>query len=125
MTLSELVLDILELTIEGEQFEEELFHQIEMLNSMIEVQNNDRLNIFFEHAIGIEKYVAKYKSNELDEFGNSIHRISKLILKNTCVNVLASTTLNLTNGIIVSIEICNTTGPLPKEELLTYELSRK
>ena len=123
MIKSELVSNILELTVEGEKFEEFLFGQIGHLTEKEEEHTGVGLYVYFKYEPEIEKYrLTEAQMTEL--FGEYAHRLEKFELINTDINVLADATVHFSNGLIDCLEIWNKLGDYPKEELISYELKR-
>jgi hypothetical protein len=120
---SELIKEIIELTVEGEKFETLLFEQINHLTIKDREYTGVGLFVYFKHDKGIEEY--KLNDSQLEElFGEHNHRIEKFKLVNAEIGILADTTVHITDGLIDCVEIWNKIGDYPKEELLTYELKR-
>jgi hypothetical protein len=120
---SELIKEIIELTVEGEKFETLLFEQINHLTIKEREYTEVGLFVYFKHDEGIEEY--KLNDSQLGElFGEHNHRIENFELVNAEIGILADTTVHLTDGLIDCVEIWNKIGDYPKEELLTYELKR-
>lgn len=123
MIKSEFVSNIIELTIEGEKFEDILFEQIRHLTEKEEEHTGVALYVYFKYEPEIEKY--RLTESQLTElFGEYVHRLEKFELINPEINVLADTTVHIANGLIDCLEIWNKIGDYPKEELITYELKR-
>jgi hypothetical protein len=121
MIISELVSNIIQLTVEGEKFEEILFEQIEHLTEREEEHTGVGLYVYFKHEPDIETYrLTESQMTEL--FGGSAHRLEKFELINADINVLADTTIHFSNGLIECLEIWNKLGDYPREELVSYEL---
>lgn len=123
MIKSEFISNIVELTVEGEKFEELLFEQIRHLTEKEEEHTGVGLYVYFKYEPGIEKY--RLTESQLTElFGDFAHRLEKFNLINSEMNVLADTTVHISNGLIECLEIWNKLGDYPKEDLVTYELKR-
>jgi len=123
MIKSELISNILELTVEGEPFENQLFEQIELLADYRFEHTGIGMYIHFE--VDEKAKVHQLSKSQLKEmFGNFNHDLTKFELINTSINVLADLTIHFTDGIIDCLEIWNKLGEYPKEELLTYQLKR-
>jgi hypothetical protein len=123
MIKSEFISNIIELTIEGEKFEDILFEQIRHLTVKEEEHTGVGLYVYFKYEPEIEKY--RLTESQLAElFGEYAHRLEKFELINSEINVLADTTVHISNGLIECLEIWNKIGDYPKEELVTYELKR-
>ena len=121
MIESELISTIIELTIEGEKFETQLFEQIELLTEKEFEHTSVGLYVYLKPENGIEKY--KLSKSELKEmFGEHNQELTKFELISK--NVLADSTVHFSGGIIDCVEIWNKIGSYPKEELLTYKLKR-
>lgn len=124
MNLPEFIYDIIEFTVEGEVYETELFEQLEILSVKEEEHTGIGLFVYFNHSKELEKHKANYKCAEKNVDGDPIYDITKILLVNDNVKVLADTTVHITNGIIDCVEIWNKIGPFPEGELITYELKR-
>jgi hypothetical protein len=124
MNLPEFIYDIIEFTVEGEAFETELFEQLEILSVKEEEHTGIGLFVYFNHSEELENLKANYKCTEKNVDGDPIYDITKILLVNDSVKVLADTTVHITNGIIDCVEIWNKIGPFPEGELITYELKR-
>lgn len=123
MIRSELVYNIIELTVEGEKFEDILFEQIRHLTEKEEKHTGVGLYVYFKYEPGIEKFrLTEFQLIEL--FGQYLHRLENFELINSDLNILADTTVYFSNGLIECLEIWNKIGDYPKEELVTYELKR-
>jgi hypothetical protein len=123
MIKSELISNILELTVEGEKFESLLFEQIERLTEKESEHTRIGLYVYLKSESGIEKH--RLSESQLEQmFGEHNHELTKFELINKNENILADLTVHFSNGIIDCVEIWNKTGDYPKEELLTYELKR-
>lgn len=123
MIKSELVLNIIELTVEGEKFEDILFEQIRHLTEKEEKHTGVGLYVSFNYEPEIEKYRLT-ESQLIELFGEYAHRLENFELINSDLNVMADTTVHFANGLIECLEIWNKLGDYPKEELVTYELKR-
>jgi hypothetical protein len=123
MIKSELISSIIELTIEAEKFENQLFEQIELLTEKESEHTGVGLYVYLKPENGIERH--RLSESQLEEmFGEHNHELTKFELINKSENVLADLTVHFSNGIIDYVEIWNKLGDYPKEELLTYELKR-
>jgi hypothetical protein len=123
MIKSEFVSNIVELTVEGEKFEDILFEQIRHLTEKEKEHTGVGLYVYFKYEPEIEKY--RLSESQLTElFGGFAHRLEKFELINSDINVLADTTVHFSNGLIDCLEIWNKLGDYPKQELVTYELKR-
>jgi hypothetical protein len=123
MIKSEFVSNIVELTVEGEKFEDILFEQIRYLTEKEVEHTGVGLYVYFKYEPEIEKYrLTKLQLTDL--FGGFAQRLEKFELINSEINVLADTTIHFSNGLIDCLEIWNKLGDYPKEELVTYELKR-
>ncbi|WP_375578510.1 hypothetical protein ABWH96_15980 [Marivirga tractuosa] len=123
MIQSELISEILELSVEGEKFEDLLFEQINYLTIKEEEHTGVGLFVYFKYEKGIEKY--RLNDSQLKElFGECNHQIENFELINSDIGILADTTMHLTDGLIDCVEIWNKLGDYPKEELITYKLKR-
>jgi hypothetical protein len=120
---SELITEIIELTVEGEKFETLLFEQINHLTIKEQEHTGVGLLVYFKYNEGIEG--CRLNDSQLRGlFGEHEHRIENFELINTEVGILADTTVHLTDGLIDCVEIWNKIGDYPKAELLSYELKR-
>jgi len=123
MIKSELISNILELTVEGETFEKQLFEQIELLTESRIEHTGTGMYIYFD--IDDKTKAHQLSKSQLKEmFGDFNHDLTKFELVNSSINVLADLTVHFTDGIIDCLEIWNKLGEYPKEELVTYQLKR-
>jgi hypothetical protein len=123
MIKSEFVSNIVELTVEGEKFEDILFEQIRHLTEKEVEHTGVGLYVYFKYEPEIEKYrLTELQLTEL--FGGFAQRLEKFELINSEINVLADTTIHFSNGLIDCLEIWNKLGDYPREELVTYKLKR-
>lgn len=123
MILSELIATIIDLTIEGDKFETQIFEQIEFLTEKKHEHTVVGLFVYLKPEEGIEKYRLSKSQLEI-MFGNHNHQLTKFELRNDSLNVLADLTVHFSEGIIDCVEIWNKLGKYPKEEMLSYELRR-
>jgi len=101
MLKSELISDILELTVEGEKFEDLLFQQIDHLIIKEEEHTGVGLYVHFRYDKEIEKY--RLSDSQLDElFGNFNHQIENFELISSDMEILADTTVHLTDGLMTA-----------------------
>jgi hypothetical protein len=121
---SELIIDILDFTLESEECVEQLTNQMEFLSIKEEEYTETGLFVHFNHAEGIEKFRIETDGKNLNVDGKSTYRIEKLELINKHINIQADTCVHLTDGLIDCVEIWNKVGSYPKAELVTYELKR-
>lgn len=123
MIKSELISTILELNIEAEKFESQLFEQIELLTEKEYEHTGVGLYVYLKPENGIEGH--RLSKSQLEQmFGEHNHELTKFELINKNENVLADLTVHFSNGIIDCVEIWNKLGDYPQEELFTYELKR-
>lgn len=123
MIESPLTLEIINLTLEGEKFEEQISKQLNFLEETEIEHTGNGLSVYLSAQPGIEKY--KLNGIQLNElFGENITELTKLELFNKELNIHADTSVHFNDGIIDCVEIWNKLGDFPEEELLTYELKR-
>jgi hypothetical protein len=123
MIESALISEIIKLTVEGEKFENMLFEQINYLTIKEKEHTGVGLFVYLKQDKGIEKY--RLTDSQLSElFGDHNHQIENFELINSDIDILADTTVHLTEGLIDCVEIWNKLGDYPKEDLITYELKR-
>lgn len=123
MIESPLTLEIINLTLEGEKFEEQISKQLNFLEETEIEHTGNGLSVYLSAQPGIEKY--KLNGVQLNElFGENITELTKLELFNKELNIHADTSVHFNDGIIDCVEIWNKLGDFPEEELLTYELKR-
>ena len=123
MIKSELISTIIELTVEAEEFESQLFEQLGLLTEKETEYTRVGLYVYLKPENGIEEHrLSKLQLEQM--FGEHNHELTKFELINKSLNVLADLTVHFSNGIIDCVEIWNKLGDYPKEELLTYELKR-
>ena len=123
MIKSELISTIIELTLEGEIFESQLFEQIQLLTEKESKHTGVGLYVYLKPENGIVEH--KLSKSQLEQMlGEHNNQLTKFELTNNNENVLADVTIHFSDGIIDCVEIWNKVGDYPKEELLTYELKR-
>ena len=124
MIKSELISTIIELTVENEKFESQLFEQLEFLTEKESEHTGVGLYVYLKPENGIEEH--RLSNSQLEQiFGKHNHELTKFEMINKNEKVLADLTVHFSNGIINCVEIWNKLGDYPKNELLTYELKRK
>ncbi|MBC6491547.1 hypothetical protein ACFSQD_19565 [Flavihumibacter stibioxidans] len=126
MIQSKYILDILDLTFDGLDFEDSLRKQIPFLSEKHEEHTGIGLIIDFLVEPGIELYRSSAdKAQNLDTQGNRTEMLNGVEIKNEELKVLADATVHLTNGIIDCVEILNKNGEMyPLKELQEYELTQ-
>ena len=123
MIESEFILTIIEITIEGEKFENQILEQLNFLSEKNNEYTGVGIYTYLQPQVGIEKH--QLTKDQLDEmFGIYNNELTKFELINVELNILADVTMNFRQGIIDNIEIFNKLGEYPTEELLTYQLRR-
>lgn len=123
MIISEFISNIIEITIEGEKFENLLFNQIQYLTENKTEHTGVGVCVYLEPVKGIEKY--QLSKPQIDEmFGILNQQLTKFELINSNENVLADLTVHFSNGLIDCVEIWNKLGDYPMQELISYELKR-
>ncbi|MHA4847353.1 hypothetical protein ACX0G7_24530 [Flavitalea antarctica] len=126
MIQSKYILDILDLTFDGLEYEDLLRKQVPFLSIKHEEHTGIGLFISFLFEPGIEPYrtpTDKIFNTDID--GNRTEMLNGVEIINQELNVLADATVHLTNGTIDCIEIFNKNGEVyPSSELQAYELTR-
>ncbi len=123
MIKSEFVSTIIEVTFEGEKFEDLLLEQIQHLSEKEENYTGSGLFLYFQHNNAIENYrLSRAQLNEI--CGEGCDHLTKFELINPQLKVLAYVTVHFSKGLVSYVEIWNKLGEYPKEELLSYELQR-
>ncbi len=126
MIKSTLVLDILDLFFDGEQDAEFFKTQINHLTISEIEYSGFGVFITFESNEEIYKYRA-YLNFTNDDFANEnrLTILNGIIIENKDLNIEASATIRIEDGIIESIEIFNFNGfEYPESELENYEISQ-
>lgn len=123
MISSELILKVIESTIEGEKYEEKLTHQIRFLIEKEGEHTGIGLFIYFSYNDGIDRFRLT-KSELLETFGEHNNQLDKFELINNSKNILADLTVHFDEGLIDCVEIWNKIGPYPITELTDFELRR-
>ena len=123
MIKSELIENIIEMTIEGEKFESQLMSQVELLSENKFEHTNVGLYVYFKPENGIEEYrLSEIQLKNM--FGDFNQELTKFELINDSKKILADVSVHFSEGIIECVEIWNKLGVYPKTELLTYQLKR-
>lgn len=123
MIKSQILLDILDLALEGDVDIGLLKKQIPYLTEKSFEYTNIGLYVYFEQDSSIKNY--RIYPNSITSFnqkGDEFYRLDGVEIKNDVQNILADATVHLTNGLIDCIEIWNKIGFYPKSELLQYEI---
>ncbi|UOK42203.1 MULTISPECIES: hypothetical protein [Flavobacterium] len=127
MIKSQLILDILDLILDGLENEKNLHCQIPFLKEGNQEHTGVGVFINFEAEPNITNHkisTANCLTKDVD--GNPIERIDGLELINESLNILADVSIHLSNGIIDCVEIWNKNGEnYPKEEPKQYQLIQK
>ena len=123
MIESALISEIIKLTVEGEKFENLLLEQINYLTIKEKEYTGVGLFVYLKQDKEIEKY--RLTNSQLNElFGHHNHQIENFELINPEIDILADTTVYLTDGLIDCVEIWNKLGEYPKGDIINYELKR-
>ena len=113
-----LLYDVIDVSLEGELYEEQLRRQLELLTISEEKYTDSGLFTYFYADDKISKL--KLSKSQIKNMGVVFINIE---LINKQLNILADVIIHMKDGIIDKVEIWNKTGVnYPKEELLTYEL---
>ena len=113
-----LLYDVIDVSLEGELYEEQLRRQLELLTISEEKYTDSGLFTYFYADDKISKL--KLSKSQIKNMGVVFINIE---LINKQLNILADVIIHMKDGIIDNVEIWNKTGVnYPKEELLTYEL---
>ncbi len=123
MIESKLTLDIITATLQGEKYEEQITKQLEHLEEVEYEHTDSGLLIFIEYRKEAKEFWLT--DTQLHEtFGESEPELSKFDLINEELNIRAETSVHFKNGIIERVEIWNTLGDYPEEDLEKWELKR-
>lgn len=121
MIESKLTLDIITATLQGEKYEDQIAKQLEHLEEVEYEHTDSGLLIFIEYRKPAKEFWLT--DAQLHEtFGESEPELSKVELINDELNIRAETSVHFKNGIIERVEIWNTLGDYPEEDLETWEL---
>jgi hypothetical protein len=124
MIESKLVLAIIHATLEGEKFEDQITQQLNYLEEIEYEHTDSGLLVFIENRKGVKEFrLTDVQMKEL--FGESGPELSKVELINEDLKIQAETSVHFTSGIIDRVEIWNTLGDYPEEDLESWELKRK
>jgi hypothetical protein len=123
MIESKLTLDIITETLKGGKFEEQIARQLEHLEEVEYEHTGSGLLIFIEYRKAAKEFwLTDAQLHEL--FGESSPELSAVELINDEQNIQAETLVHFTNGMIDRVEIWNTLGDYPEEDLEKWELKR-
>ena len=123
MIESELISEIIDVTIEGEKYESQLNEQLNYLNEKEYEHTGTGLYVYFENEPDISKH--RLSDEQLNEMFNGYnHELTKFELLNEKLQIQADVTVHFSNGIIDCVEIWNKLGDYPEEDLLTWQLKR-
>jgi hypothetical protein len=121
MIESKLTLDIITATLQGEKFEEQITKQLEHLEEVEYEHTDSGLLIFIEYRKAAKEFWLT--DAQLHEtFDESEPELSKFELINEELKIQAETSVHFKNGIIERVEIWNTLGDYPEEDLEKWEL---
>jgi hypothetical protein len=121
MIESKLTLEIITKTLQGEKYEEQITKQLEHLEEVEYEHTGSGLLIFIEYRKAAKEFWLT-DAQLYEVFGESPTELSKVELSNKELNILAETSVHFRNGIIERVEIWNTLGDYPEEDLVTWEL---
>lgn len=121
MIESKLTLDIITATLQGEKYEDQIAKQLEHLEEVEYEHTDSGLLIFIEYRKPAKEFWLT--DTQLHEtFGESEPELSKVELINDELNIRAETSVHFKNGIIERVEIWNTLGDYPEEDLEKWKL---
>ncbi|WP_343632681.1 hypothetical protein [Fluviicola sp.] len=123
MIESKLTLDIITETLKGEKYEEQITKQLEHLEEVEYEHTDTGLLIFIEYRKAAKEFWLTDKQL-YETFGEAEHELSKVALINSDQNIHAETSVHFKNGLIERVEIWNTLGDYPEEDLKTWEVKR-
>lgn len=123
MIESKLTLDIITSTLKGEKYEEQITRQLEHLEEVEYEHTDSGLLIFIEYRKAAKEFWLTDKQL-YETFGEAEHELSKVELINSDQNIHAETSIHFKNGLIERVEIWNTLGDYPEEDLKTWEVKR-
>lgn len=124
MIESALIMNIIDVTLEGEKHAEQLNNQVKHLEEVEYEHMDTGLIVFLDPTSGIDTF--RLTNEQLvDTFGESDHELTKVALINEELKIHADVSVHLVNGIIDRIEIWNKLGEYPEDDLATWELKPK
>ena len=123
MIESKLTLDIITATLKGEKYEEQITKQLEHLEEVEYEHTDTGLLIFIEYRKAAKEFWLT-DAQLYEVFGESDHELSKVELINEALNIKAETSVHFKNGLIERVEIWNSLGDYPEDDLKTWELRR-
>ena len=115
MITSKFILNILDLLLDGDEAGKALRPQIDYLTDAEYDYTGVGLFVTFQASDGIENY--KYQEDKIILDGVKI--------TSTEVNIGASATIFVRNGVIVTLEIWSFGGEYPEKELSNYKLKQE
>lgn len=120
---SKLTLEIIQETIQGIPFEEQLLKQLPHLEEVEYEHMDTGLIIFIEYRKAAKEFWLTDKQI-FELFGDSTTELTRVELINESLNIHAETTVHFTNGLIDRVEIWNQLGDYPEEDITSWELKR-
>jgi len=121
MIESKFIVDIIQATIAGEKYEEQIANQVQHLEE-VEYEHMDTGLILFLDPLSDIKPLTDQQLHET--FGEADHELMKLELIEETFKIHADVSVHFTNGIIDRIEIWNKSGDYPEHDLESWELKR-
>ncbi len=121
MIESKLTLDIITSTLKGEKYEEQITKQLEHLEEVEYEHTDSGLLIFIEYRKAAKEFWLTDKQL-YETFGEAEHELSKVELINPDQNIYAETSVHFKNGLIQRVEIWNTLGDYPEDDLKEWQL---
>jgi len=123
MVESELISEIIDLTLEGAKYESQLYDQLKHISEKEYEHTGSGVYVYFENEPEITKF--RLNNEQLNEmFGEGNQELTKFELINEELLIRADVTVHFTNGIIDCVEIWNKLGEYPEEDLLSWQLKR-
>lgn len=120
---SKLTLEIIQETIQGIPYEEQLLKQLPHLEEVEYEHMDTGLIIFIEYRKAAKEFWLTDKQI-FELFGDSTTELTRVELINEELNIHAETTVHFTNGLIDRVEIWNQLGDYPEEDITSWELKR-
>lgn len=124
MIESELISAIIDATIEGETYKEQITNQLAHLEEVEYEHTGSGLLVYIDYKPG----ATKHRLNETQQeelFGESDHELAKVELINEPLKIKADVSVHFSNGIIDRVEIWNQLGDYPEDDLESWELKKR
>jgi hypothetical protein len=121
MIESRLILNIVDESLFGEKYEEQMRKQLNFLTEIEYEHTGSGLLVFFEADAKISKCRLN-DSQLMDIFGENDHELTKFELINHDLKIQADVTVHFSNGTLDRVEIWNKLGDYPEDDLGSWEL---